>query len=302
MGARAVKAVIPAAGMATRFLPATMAVPKELFPLIDRPVLQYVVEEAVDAGISDIFLVTGRGKDAMMDHFDRRPDVEQRLLGTGDLSRLDRVRRVSGLADLHFCRQSEPLGNGHAVGVAAVHVGDNPFVVLNADEFVDPADPLLPSMLDLQHRTGGIVLALMEVEPHESVRYGMVATAPVPWGVDVVEVTAMVEKPSPADSPGTLAMLGRFVLPGSAFAAIAKTAPGVGGEIQLTDAMVAMLDAGTPVHGIVYHGRRYDTGIPLAYLQTAVRLAGDHPDLGADLRRWLVEYLDEKPTEPEAAS
>src|SRR5690242_7029349 len=196
-GRRAVKAVIPAAGLATRFLPATKAVPKELLPVGDRPVLQYIVEEAAAAGITDVLLVTGRGKTSMVDHFDRRPDVEQRLEEKGDTERLAAVRRTSELADIYTCRQGEPLGLGHAVGVAASHVGDNPFAVLLGDEFVDEDSPLLPDMLDLQARTGGIVLAFMEVDPAETARYGIASVAPSTYGDDVVEVIGLVEKPAP---------------------------------------------------------------------------------------------------------
>src|SRR3954468_17648399 len=171
-GRRAVKAVIPAAGLATRFLPATKAVPKELLPVVDRPVLQYIVEEAAAAGIVDVLLVTGRGKTSMVDHFDRRPDVEARLEEKGDFERLAEVRRTSELADIYTCRRGEPLGLGHAVGVAASHVGDNRFEVLLGDEFVAVEHPLLPAMLDLQARTGGIVLAFLEVDPAETGRYG----------------------------------------------------------------------------------------------------------------------------------
>src|SRR6185369_1242636 len=208
---RAVKAVIPAAGLATRFLPATKAVPKELLPVVDRPVLQYIVEEAAAAGITDVLLVTGRGKTSMVDHFDRRPDVEQRLEEKGDLERLAAVRRTSELADIYTCRQGEPLGLGHAVGVAASHIGDNAFAVLLGDEFVDMDEPLLPSMLDLQAQTGGIVLAFMEVKPEETNRYGIASVAPSSFGNDdIVEVTGLVEKPAPEDAPSNLAVLGRY--------------------------------------------------------------------------------------------
>src|SRR4051794_34830527 len=195
-GQRAVKAVIPAAGLATRFLPATKAVPKELLPVVDRPVLQYIVEEAAAAGITDVLLVTGRGKTSMVDHFDRRPDVEARLEEKGDVERLAEVRRTSELADIYTCRQGEPLGLGHAVGTAASHIGGQPFAVLLGDEFVEEGKPLLPAMLDLQATTGGIVLAFMEVGPEEISRYGIASVAPSPYGEDVFEVTGLVEKPS----------------------------------------------------------------------------------------------------------
>jgi UTP--glucose-1-phosphate uridylyltransferase len=287
---RAVKAVIPAAGLATRFLPATKAVPKELLPVVDRPVLQYIVEEAAAAGITDVLLVTGRGKTSMVDHFDRRPDVEARLEEKGDTERLAEVRRTSEIADIYTCRQGEPLGLGHAVGVAASHIGDQAFAVLLGDEFCDMDEPLLPSMLDLQAETGGIVLAFVEVDPSETSRYG-IASVETTDTADVVKVTGLVEKPKPEDAPSNLAVLGRYVLPSAIFDAIADTKPGSGGEIQLTDAMATLLENGTPVHGIVYRGHRYDTGMPLGYLQAVVQLAVKRPDLGEEFRRWLGEFV-----------
>jgi UTP--glucose-1-phosphate uridylyltransferase len=290
-GRRAVKAVIPAAGLATRFLPATKAVPKELLPVVDRPVLQYIVEEAAAAGITDVLLVTGRGKTSMVDHFDRRPDVEQRLADKGDTARLEAVRRTSELADIYTVRQGEPLGLGHAVGTAASHVGaDNAFAVLLGDEFVEEEKPLLPDMLDLQAETGGIVLALMEVDPSETSRYG-IASVEKSDKDDVVRITGLVEKPKPEESPSNLAVLGRYVLPGRIFETIKDTKPGAGGEIQLTDAMATLLAEGTPVHGIVYRGHRYDTGMPLGYLQAVVQLAVQRPDLGAEFKAWLTEFV-----------
>jgi UTP--glucose-1-phosphate uridylyltransferase len=281
---RAVKAVIPAAGLATRFLPATKAVPKELLPVVDRPVLQYIVEEAAAAGITDVLLVTGRGKTSMVDHFDRRPDVEARLEEKGDLERLAAVRRTSELADIYTCRQGEPLGLGHAVGTAASHIGDNAFAVLLGDEFVDLEEPLLPAMLELQAQTGGIVLAFVEVDPSETSRYG-IASIKTTETTDVVEVTGLVEKPSPE---------GRYILPGSVFEAIKRTKPGSGGEIQLTDAMAQLLADGTPVHGIIYRGHRYDTGMPLGYLQAVVQIAVKRPDLGPEFLGWLREFVGSK--------
>jgi UTP--glucose-1-phosphate uridylyltransferase len=290
-GRRAVKAVIPAAGLATRFLPATKAVPKELLPVVDRPVLQYIVEEAAAAGITDVLLVTGRGKTSMVDHFDRRPDVEARLEEKGDLERLAAVRRTSELADIYTCRQGEPLGLGHAVGTAASHIGDNAFAVLLGDEFVEEDKPLLPSMLDLQARTGGIVLAFMEVKPEETSRYGIASVTPSEYGEDIVKVTGLVEKPSPEEAPSNLAVLGRYILPSTVFDAIANTKPGSGGEIQLTDAMAQLLEDGTPVHGIIYRGHRFDTGMPLGYLQAVVMLAVKRADLGEEFRTWLTEFV-----------
>lgn len=289
------KAVIPAAGLATRFLPATKAVPKELLPVVDRPVLQYIVEEAAAAGIRDVLLVTGRGKTSMVDHFDRQPYLEARLAEKGDEERLAAVRRPAELAEIYTCRQGEPLGLGHAVSYAQSHVGDEPFAVLLGDEFVDLAEPLLPAMIDLQARTGGIVLAFVEVPREETKRYGIASVAPAEQEYtdlgEVVRVTGLVEKPAPEEAPSNLAVLGRYVLPGKIFEAISRTEPGSGGEIQLTDAMALLLAEGTPVHAIVYRGTRYDTGMPLGYLQAVVQIACKREDLGAEFRQWLADFV-----------
>ncbi|MEV4540807.1 UTP--glucose-1-phosphate uridylyltransferase [Micromonospora echinaurantiaca] len=291
---RAVKAVIPAAGLATRFLPATKAVPKELLPVVDRPVLQYIVEEATQAGITDVLLITGRGKTSMVDHFDRRPDLEARLEKKPDI--LAAVQRPSELADIYTVRQPEQLGLGHAVGYAESHVGDQPFAVLLGDEFVKLDQPLLPAMLELQARTGGVVLAFFEVDPAETKRYGIASVEPAEAELtdigEVVKVTGMVEKPKPEEAPSNLAVLGRYVLPGRIFDAIRRTEPGSGGEIQLTDAMEILRNEGVPVHAIVYRGTRYDTGMPLGYLQTVVQIAAEREDLGAEFRKWLVEFVN----------
>jgi UTP--glucose-1-phosphate uridylyltransferase len=302
---RAVRAVIPAAGLATRFLPATKAVPKELLPVVDRPVLQYIVEEAAAAGIGDILLVTGRGKTSMVDHFDRQPYLEARLEQKGDFERLAAVRRPAELAEIYTCRQGEPLGLGHAVSYGESHVGDQPFAVLLGDEFVDVDQPLLPAMIDLQASTGGIVLAFLEVNWDETSRYGIASVSPAsdlqaelgpqPGLGDVFEVTGLVEKPSREDAPSNLAVVGRYILPPTIFDAIRRIEPGAGGEIQLTDAMALLLAEGTPVHGIVYKGVRYDTGLPLGYLQAVVQLAAKRPDLGPAFTSWLADYVKNDP-------
>jgi UTP--glucose-1-phosphate uridylyltransferase len=292
---RAVKAVIPAAGLATRFLPATKAVPKELLPVVDRPVLQYIVEEAAAAGIGDVLLITGRGKTSMVDHFDRRPDLEKRLREKGDMERLAAVVRPSELAEIYTCRQGEPLGLGHAVSYAESHVGQESFVVLLGDEFVDDTEPLLPSMLDLQAETGGIVLAFIEVPADQVDRYGIASVEPSDHKAvagDVVKVTGLVEKPKSDEAPSNLAIVGRYVLPSSTFDAIRRIGPGSGGEIQLTDAMALLLKEGTPVHGIVYRGTRYDTGMPLGYLQAVVQLACKRDDLGPAFGEWLADFVN----------
>ena len=300
---RAVKAVIPAAGLATRFLPATKAVPKELLPVVDRPVLQYVVEEAAAAGINDVLLITGRGKTSMIEHFDRQPYLESRLKDKGDLDRLAAVRRTSELAEIYACRQGEPLGLGHAVSYAESHVGDKPFVVLLGDEFVEEDKPLLPGMIELQARTGGIVLAFLEIGWDQVSRYGIASVEPADPDLaatvadtgEAFRVTGLVEKPEREAAPSNLAVLGRYVLPPTIFDAIRRIEPGAGGEIQLTDAMALLLAEGTPVHGIVYRGVRYDTGMPLGYLQAVVEIACKRPDLGPAFKEWLAEFVTNDP-------
>lgn len=270
--------------------------------MVDRPVLQYIVEEAAAAGIGDVLLITGRGKTGMVDHFDRQPYLESRLEAKGDLERLAAVKHTSELAEIYTCRQGEPLGLGHAISYAESHVGREPFAVLLGDEFVDTDEPLLPAMLELQARTGGIVLAFLEVDWAETARYGIasVATAEAHLAAglagtaglgDVFRVTGLVEKPPAEKAPSNLAVVGRYVLPTAIFDAIRRIKPGAGDEIQLTDAMALLLAEGVPVHGIVYRGMRYDTGQPLGYLQAVVQLASKRPDLGPAFTDWLINYV-----------
>jgi UTP--glucose-1-phosphate uridylyltransferase len=290
---RARKAVIPAAGLATRFLPASKAVPKELFPVVDRPALQYIVEEAAAAGISDILLITGRGKSSIVDHFDRRLDLENQLEAKGDTERLESVRHPTELASIHSSRQQEALGLGHAVLCAEDHVGSSPFAVMLGDDLIDERHPVLPRMLDLQAASGGIVLLLMEVPWEEVHKYG-VASVEKTEEPDVVRVTGLVEKPAREEAPSNLTVVGRYVLPASIFQAIRRTPPGRGGEIQLTDAMAQMMDDGAPVHGLVFRGRRYDTGQPEGYLKAVVQLACAREDIGPAMREWLIGYVDQE--------
>jgi UTP--glucose-1-phosphate uridylyltransferase len=284
------KAVIPAAGLGTRFLPATKAVPKELLPVVDTPALQYVVEEAVRAGLPEILVVSGRGKDAIADHFDRAPELESALEKKGDAERLEAVRRSADLANLHFVRQREPRGLGHAVLCGATFVGDEPFAVLLGDDLIDERDQLLEEMLAVQADRGGCVVALLEVPPESVSMYGCVAAEPTDIA-DVVRVTDLVEKPAPADAPSNLAIIGRYVLSAQIFPTLRETPPGRGGEIQLTDALRSLAVAGEPTHGVVFRGRRYDTGDRADYLRTVVRLACDRPDIGPAFRQWLEDFV-----------
>jgi UTP--glucose-1-phosphate uridylyltransferase len=290
------KAVIPAAGLGTRFLPATKATPKEMLPVVDKPAIQYVVEEAVAAQLSDVLMVTGRNKRPLEDHFDRNYELEEALSRKGDDSRLARVRESSDLATMHYVRQGDPRGLGHAVLCAEPHVGDQPFAVLLGDDLIDPRDPLLPRMIDVQEQYGGSVVALMEVGPSSIHLYGSAAIVPTDHS-DVVRVTDLVEKPEAAHAPSNYAVIGRYVLDPGVFEVLKKTQPGQGGEIQLTDALRELAHQETvagPVHGVVFTGRRYDTGDRGDYLRAIVRLACEREDLGPDFRAWLRSYVNEE--------
>ncbi|MER6081954.1 UTP--glucose-1-phosphate uridylyltransferase GalU [Streptomyces sp. NPDC001833] len=283
------KAVVPAAGLGTRFLPATKATPKEMLPVVDKPAIQYVVEEAAKAGLDDILMVTGRHKRAIEDHFDHAFELEQALAAKGDTVRLDAVRDPARLADIHHIRQGDPLGLGHAVLCARHHVGDQPFAVLLGDDLIDARETLLSQMLDVRDRHQGSVVALMEVDPSQVHLYGCAAVEPT--GEDgVVRVTGLVEKPSPEKAPSNYAVIGRYVLDPEVFDVLERTAPGRGGEIQLTDALQDLAAAGT-VHGVVFDGLRYDTGDKADYLRTVVRLACERPDLGPEFTAWLREFV-----------
>lgn len=284
------KAVIPAAGLGTRFLPATKAVPKEMLPVVDAPAIQYVVEEAVAAGLTDVLMITGRGKRPLEDHFDRAVELEQVLEDKGEKVKLAAVQRATDLAQIHYVRQGDPRGLGHAVLVAEGHVGQEPFAVLLGDDLVDPRDPLLSTMIEVQQREGGSVVALMEVPPDQVSLYGCAA---VSGTGDVVRITGLVEKPPADQAPSNLAIIGRYVLSPTVFEVLHRTAPGRGGEIQLTDALQELTTL-EPVHGVVFRGRRYDTGDRLDYLKTVVRLASEREDLGPELLSWLREWLPQQ--------
>ncbi len=284
------KAVIPAAGLGTRFLPATKAVPKEMLPVVDKPAIQYVVEEAVRAGIDDILIVTGRAKKSIEDHFDRAPELEQLLTERGKDDDLRQVVDLADLARIHYVRQDEPLGLGHAVAVARDHVGDAPFVVMLGDEFMAEGSGLLEGMIAAHGEHGGSVLALMEVSATEISRFGSAAVDPV--ADNLVHVRHVVEKPKPADAPSNLAVMGRYVLTPAIFDLLDRVEPGVGGEIQLTDA-IALLLADEDVYGYTFSEGRHDTGQMLDYLKVVVALAVDRPDLGPELRAFLADLVGE---------
>ena len=289
------KAVIPAAGMGTRFLPATKAVPKEMLPVVDTPTIQYVVEEAVAAGIGDVLLITGRGKSAIEDHFDRAPELEEVLEAKGDTAGLELIRKSDQLAAVHSIRQGAPKGLGHAVLCAADHVGNEPFAVLLGDDFIHPGDPLLRRLLEVRERYGGSVVTLMEVDRDQISLYGAAAVEPTGED-DVFRVTDLVEKPDPDDAPSNQVIIGRYVCDPAIFGVLRETPPGRGGEIQITDALktLAQTDsAGGGVHGVLFRGRRFDTGNRLDYLRTIVQFACERPDVAAEFVPWLRKYLDD---------
>jgi len=292
------KAVIPAAGLGTRFLPVTKAIPKEMLPVVDKPAIQYVVEEAVAAGLRDILMVTGRAKGALEDHFDRAPELEQALKAKGDDERLARIFEPTELATVHYTRQSIPKGLGHAVLCAAHHVGDEPFAVLLGDDFIHPDDPLLRRMIEVRDQFGGSVVALMQVDSDQVSQYGCAAIE-LTETKDVVTLTDLVEKPAPADAPSNWIIIGRYVCDPAVFGVLQNTPPGRGNEIQLTDALktLAQMPAsdGGGMRGVQFRGRRFDTGNPVDYLRTVVQFALERRDVAAEFLPWLRKYLDSQP-------
>jgi UTP--glucose-1-phosphate uridylyltransferase len=289
------KAVVPAAGLGTRFLPATKATPKEMLPVVDKPAIQYVVEEAVAAGLDDILFITGRSKRPLEDHFDRNLELEHALASKGDHDRLSLVNESTDLARIHYVRQGDPLGLGHAVLVAENHVGNEPFAVLLGDDLIDPRDPILPRMMAVREQFGGSVVALMEV-PRESISlYGCPSIVRTSQD-DVVVITDLIEKPEAADAPSSYAVIGRYLLDPAVFGILRTTSPGRGGEIQLTDALRVLattsVEHGGGVHGLVFSGRRYDTGDRLSYLQASIMIASEREDLGPALRDWLRDFVN----------
>jgi UTP--glucose-1-phosphate uridylyltransferase len=282
------KAVIPAAGLGTRFLPATKAQPKEMLPVVDKPAIQYVVEEAVRAGIDDILIITGRGKRSLEDHFDRSIELEVSLDAAGKGEQLEEIRRLADLADIHYVRQGEALGLGHAVSVTRKHVGDEPFVVMLGDDIMDERSTVLDDMIAAHRRTGGSIIALKSFPADEISSYGCADAETSEDGL--VRLRGIVEKPEPDDAPSDLAVMGRYVLTPGIFDALDRTKPGVGGEIQLTDA-IAILLREQPVHGFVFEDGRFDIGKKIDYLRATVELALDRDDLGPEFAEFLGDVV-----------
>ena len=283
------KAVFPAAGLGTRFLPATKAQPKEMLPLVDKPVIQYGVEEALAAGCDQIIIVTGRGKSAIEDHFDVSYELEKMLEERGKTDLLAVVRQISDMIHVAYVRQKEALGLGHAVLMARELVGNEPFAVLLADDVIDGDKPCLRQLMDVFEETQSSVIATQEINGPAISSYGVLDAARVEgkFGGRLYSVKDMVEKPKPADAPSNLGIIGRYILTPKVFETLASTARGAGGEIQLTDGLRGLLHAGEKIYGYTFEGRRHDAGDKLGFLKATVELALKRPDMG----REFTEYL-----------
>ncbi len=281
------KAVFPAAGWGTRFLPATKAQPKEMLPLVDRPVIQYAVEEAVAAGIEQVIIVTSSQKRAIEDHFDLNYELEHLLEERGEIERLRQIRQISDLAQIAYVRQKEQLGLGHAVLMAKELVGHEPFAVILSDDVVVGQRPCIGQLIHAYHQTHGSIVAVTDVPPEETGRYGVIGGTQVDghggrlWRVDQV-----VEKPAPGEAPSNMAIIGRYVLTPKIFDKLEQTHRGAGGEIQLTDAIEALMEE-QPVHGYAFEGTRYDAGTPMGWLKASVELTLARPDLGPEFADYL---------------
>ena len=283
------KAVFPAAGLGTRFLPATKAQPKEMLPIVDKPTIQYVVEEAVASGLSEIIIVTGRNKRAIEDHFDAAFELEYYLNDRGKVEELAQIKTISELASVYYVRQKEPLGLGHAILCARNLVGDEPFAVFLGDDIIGGAStPCMRQLLDVFDDHGGPVIGVERVPRERIHQYGVVAGRPVksPNGARVWQITAMVEKPRADEAPSDLAIIGRYVLTPDLFALLAETTPDRRGEIQLTDGLRRLLER-RPMYAVEFEGKRYDTGDKLGFLKATVEFALARPDLADEFRAYL---------------
>ena len=280
------KAVFPAAGLGTRFLPATKASPKEMLPLVDKPLIQYGVEEVVNSGIKDVIIVTGRGKSAIEDHFDISYELEQLLASKNKTELLKVAQGISELADISYIRQKQALGLGHAVHRAKDLVGDEPFAVVLSDDIIASKTPCIKQLVDVYDKYNACVLALMEVPNDQISAYGCVAATAVDGSATLFKITDMVEKPKAADAPSNLAIIGRYVLTSEIFECVESIDPGSGGEIQLTDAMKYLMRT-KPIYGLKFEGTRYDAGDKFGFLKATVEFALDREDLGPQFREYL---------------
>jgi len=281
------KAIIPAAGLGTRFLPVTKALPKEMLPIVDKPTIQYIIEEAVNSGIEDILIITGRGKGPIVDYFDRSPELETALGGKGKSSQLEAIIELTKMANIHYIRQNEPLGLGHAVNCAKSFVGEEPFAVLLGDDIVNAHEPALKQLIKVAEKYNASVIGVREVPIGDVGKYGIIKPAKNIGSIYKVE--DLIEKPSPKDAPSKLAIMGRYVLNASIFKCLEDLPAGAGEEIQLTDALKVQ-SALEPVYACMFEGIRYDAGDKLGYLKATVEYALESSELGEQFARYL-EYL-----------
>lgn len=293
MSSRSVtRALIPAAGRGTRFLPFTKSVPKELAPMVTTPALEFVVAEAAANGITDVLLVVNPDKRAIAEYFRPNQALESALEAKGDEEMLAAVRRAPALATIHEVDQLDPRGLGHAVAQGEEFAAGEAVAVLLPDDLIDDRDTLLATMIDVYREHGGVVIGLIDVPREDISKYGSVALTPgSDPGAEVVGIVELVEKPPAETAPSTLAIIGRYILPPEVFDVLRRTQPGAKGEIQLTDAMQLLAHDGVPVHGVVFGGRRYDTGNGLDYMKSVVQLAGRHPEIGAEFTAWLHDHV-----------
>jgi UTP--glucose-1-phosphate uridylyltransferase len=283
------KAIIPAAGLGTRFLPATKAMPKEMLPIVDKPTIQYIVEEAIASGIEDILIVTGKGKRAIEDHFDNSFELEQNLLNKGKIELLNEVQKSSQMVDIHYIRQKEPKGLGHAIWCARKFIGNEPFAVLLGDDIIQSDTPCLKQMINQYDRFNSSVLGVQSVSPEQVSRYGIVDGKEV--GDRFYNINALVEKPNLEEAPSNLAIMGRYILTPRIFDILETQTPGAGGEIQLTDA-IAALNLFEAVYAYEFEGKRYDVGEKIGFIETTIEFALKHEELKYPLLKFLEEVMN----------
>lgn len=285
------KAIIPAAGLGTRFLPATKAMPKEMLPIVDKPTIQYIIEEAIESGIEDIIIVTGKGKRAIEDHFDHSFELEQNLFEKGKFELLDEVQKSSKLVDIHYIRQKEPKGLGHAIWCARKFIGNEPFAVLLGDDIVRAEKPCLQQMMEQYERYNASIIGVQHVLDKEVSRYGIVDATQI--GERFYNVSNLVEKPRQEEAPSNLAILGRYILSPKIFDILHQQKPGAGGEIQLTDA-ISSLNQYEAVYAYDFDGIRYDVGEKMGFIQTTIEFALQREDLKHDLLEYLSKTLEKE--------
>ncbi|MBM7853690.1 UTP--glucose-1-phosphate uridylyltransferase [Desulfohalotomaculum tongense] len=282
------KAIIPAAGLGVRFLPATKAQPKEMLPIVDKPTIQYIIEEAIASGIEDILIITGRNKRAIEDHFDRSLELELQLANKGKNDLLKMVNEIGNMVDMHYVRQKEPLGLGHAIYCARKFIGDEPFAVLLGDDVVRSRKPCLKQLIDVYDDYRYSVVAVQEVPQQDTGKYGIIEASVVEN--NLYRVHDLVEKPKVEEAPSNLAVMGRYIISPRIFEFLEKTKPGSGGEIQLTDALKALAQR-EAIYGLAFEGKRYDVGDKLGYLKATVEFALEREDLAAEFRKYLEELM-----------